>query len=210
MITSRAKRAPVEQVAREVTFGYSRVSTADQTTANQRQEIAGAGFKVDAWYADEGISGATPAGERPQFQKLLDSIRCHRETGQAVRLVVTKLDRLGRDAVDVQQTVRALEAMGVRTIVLQLGATDLTSAAGKLLLGVVAAVAEMERDMIRERTRAGLARVRAEGKTLGRPSKTTAAQRAEIKRRLATGESLSTIAREYGIARSTVSALRGA
>lgn len=205
------KQAPAKQpTQREVTFAYGRVSTNEQTAENQRQEIAAAGFKVDGWYADEGISGATPAAERPQFQRMLASIRCHRETGQAVRLVVTKLDRLGRDAVDVQQTVRALEAIGVRTVVLQLGATDLTSAAGKLLLGVVAAVAEMERDLIRERTRAGLARTKAAGTRLGRPAKTTDEDRAVIRARLAAGESLSTIARDYGIARSTVSGMRGA
>jgi len=78
-------------------------------------------------------------------------------------LVVTKIDRLGRDAIDIQQTVRALRVAGVRVYVTQLGGTDLTSSAGKMVLAMLSAFAEMERDLIMERTQAGLARARAEG-----------------------------------------------
>jgi len=139
------------------TFGYGRVSTQDQTTDNQRLEIERAGYTIDYWFADEGVSGAVLAAQRPQFRDMLTKIRA----GES--LVVTKIDRLGRDAVDIQQTVKQFKALGVRVFVTQLGATDLTNSAGKMLLGMLAAFAEMERDLIVERTQAGLARARAQG-----------------------------------------------
>jgi putative DNA-invertase from lambdoid prophage Rac len=179
-------------------FGYGRVSTKEQTTENQRLEIEAAGYKVDYWFNDEGISGKTHAMQRPQFMAMLDKIR----NGET--LVVTKLDRLGRDAIDVLQTVRQLGDRDIKVIVLQLGTTDLTSPAGKLLLSMLAAVAEMERDLLVERTQAGLARAKAEGKTLGRPSKTTHEQREEMKAKYASGETVSALARLYGVSRASV------
>lgn len=89
--------------------------------------------------------------------------------GMRQRLVVSKVDRLGRDAADIGATVKHLHKLGVSAFVKQLGETDLTSSAGKLILTVLAAVAEMERDLIVERTKAGLAQTKAKGKKLGRP-----------------------------------------
>jgi DNA invertase Pin-like site-specific DNA recombinase len=89
-------------------------------------------------------------------------------------------------------------------VVLQLGKLDLTSPAGKLMLAMLAAVAEMERDLIVERTQAGLARAKAEGKTLGRPSKTSAEQRAAIRKSYEAKQSVSALARQYQISRATV------
>jgi putative DNA-invertase from lambdoid prophage Rac len=86
-------------------------------------------------------------------------------------MVVSKLDRLGRDAQDVGATIRALAIRRIEVIVLQLGKLDLTSPAGKLMLTMLAAVAEMERDLLVEGTRSGLMRAKAEGETLGRPTK---------------------------------------
>lgn len=83
--------------------------------------------------------------------------------------MATKLDRLGRDARDIGATIKALAARCIEVIVLQLGKLDLTSAAGKLMLNMLATVAEMERDLLVERIQSGLARAKAEGKTLGRP-----------------------------------------
>jgi len=74
---------------------------------------------------------------------------------------------------DVEGTLRTLETLGVSTIVLQLGRTDLTSTAGQLIRRILAAVADMERSMLIERTQAGIKRARAEGKVFGRPLKTT-------------------------------------
>lgn len=179
-------------------FGYGRVSTKEQTTENQRLEIEAAGYKVDYWFTDEGISGKTHATQRPQFTAMLDKIR-NEET-----LVVTKLDRLGRDAEDVLRTVRTLAERKIEVVVLQLGKLDLGSSAGKLMLTMLAAVATMERDLLVERTQSGLARAKAEGKTLGRPSKTSPAQREEMKLKYAAGETVSALARLYGVSRASI------
>jgi DNA invertase Pin-like site-specific DNA recombinase len=119
-------------------------------------------------------------------------------------LVVTKLDRLGRDAQDVGATIRMLAARRIEVIVLQLGKLDITSPAGKLMLTMLAAVAEMERDLLVERTQSGLARAKAEGKTLGRPSRTTPEQRVTIAKQHKAGESISALAREHGLSRASV------
>jgi len=181
-------------------FGYGRVSTKGQTTENQLHEIRAAGYQVEAefWYAEEGVSGEVPALQRPEFVKLLGQIRSEEV------LVVTKLDRLGRDAQDVSATIKMLAARRVEVVVLQLGKLDLTSPAGKLMMNMLAAVAEMERDLLVERTQSGLARAKAEGKTLGRPTRTTPEQRAAIINRHQAKESISALAREYGISRASV------
>jgi DNA invertase Pin-like site-specific DNA recombinase len=180
------------------TFGYGRVSTKEQTTENQRREIEAAGYKVEYWYADEGVSGKVSALQRPQFAKMLGQIR------DGETLVVTKLDRLGRDAQDVGATIKMLAAHRIEVIVLQLGKLDLTSAAGKLMLTMLAAVAEMERDLLVERTQSGLARAKAEGKTLGRPTSTNNEQRSAMIKRHQAGESISALSREYGVSRASV------
>lgn len=186
-------------------FGYGRVSTADQTTDNQRQELEAMGHTIQAqrWFSDT-ISGKVPASDRPEFSKMLERM----EAGDM--LVVSKLDRLGRDMIDVMQTLKALTANGIRVKVLALGDTDLTSTAGKAVVGILAVVAEMERDMLVERTQAGLARAKAEGKQLGRPSKTSDTDRDTIRARLGAGETVSHVAREYGISRATVISIREA
>lgn len=178
-------------------FGYGRCSTAEQTTENQRLEIEAAGHKLDFWFADT-ISGKTSASERPKFQQMLNKIR------DGETLIVAKLDRIGRDASDVMGTIKLLASRHIQVIVLQLGNLDLTSAAGKLMLTMLSAVAEMERDLLVERTQAGLARAKAEGKTLGRTPKTTPEQREAIKAAYASGESVSALARQYSISRASV------
>jgi len=183
-------------------FGYGRVSTTLQNTINQKLELEQAGFNLDFWFSDTGISGKTCASQRPEFARLLEKIR------DGETLVVSKLDRLGRDSIDVLQTVRMLSDRQIKVIVHQLGQTDLTSAAGKLLLTMLSAVASMERDLLIERTQAGLARARAEGKRLGRPCKTTETQRIEIRDLLAQGKSVSEVARFYGVSRANIIGIR--
>lgn len=181
-------------------FGYGRVSTGDQTAENQRLEIERAGYVIKYWYADV-VSGKAATAQRKEFSAMFSRLR----DGDV--LVVTKLDRLGRDAQDVLATVKALADIDVEVVVLQLGKLDLTSPAGKLMLTMLAAVAEMERDLIVERTNAGLARAKAEGKTLGRPSKTTHEQREAMSAEYAAKMSVSELARRYGVSRATVLAV---
>ena len=149
------------------TFVYARVSTDDQTTANQVQEVERAGFNVQASrVVVETVSGSVSASERKGFQSLL-----HKMEAEDV-LIVTKLDRLGRNAMDVRTTIENLESRGIRVHCLALGGADLTSSTGKMTMQILGAVAEFERDLLIERTQAGLARAKAEGKKLGRPEAT--------------------------------------
>jgi putative DNA-invertase from lambdoid prophage Rac len=139
---------------------------------------------------------------RPGFKKLMDRM----EPGDT--LVVTKLDRIGRDSIDVQKTVELFTDLDVRLIVLQLGNLDLTSTSGALMVKVLAAVADFERELIIERTLAGQARARSAGTHMGRPSKTTDAQRKEIRSRLVAGQTISAVARDYKLSRATVMGIR--
>ena len=181
------------------TFAYCRVSTVDQTTENQVREIEGAGFAVDPKRViTETVSGSVPAKERKGFSRLLDKL----ESGDV--LVVSKLDRLGRNAMDVRSTVEALTALGVRVHCLALGGVDLTSPAGKMTMGVIAAVAEFERDLLVERTQSGLARAKEQGKALGRKPALNPDQQNAIRRRRAEGASLGVLAKEYGVSRSAI------
>jgi len=181
------------------TFAYCRVSTADQTTENQVREIEGAGFALDKRrIVSECISGSVPANDRPAFAKLVDRL----ESGDV--LIVTKLDRLGRNATNVRATVERLAGMGVRVHCLALGGADLTSAAGRMTMAVITAVAEFERDLLIERTQAGLARVKAEGKRLGRKPALTESQRVEARQMLAQGQSVSQVARDFGVTRQII------
>ncbi|VVS96382.1 putative site-specific recombinase; DNA invertase; Rac prophage [Sphingomonas sp. EC-HK361] len=181
------------------TFAYCRVSTADQTTDNQVREIEAAGFKVDPKrIVAETVSGSVAAMERKGFAKLVDRL----EAGDI--LIVTKLDRLGRNAMDVRSTVDSLAKEGVKVHCLALGGVDLTSPAGKMTMGVIAAVAEFERDLLVERTQAGLTRAKAEGKALGRPSALTVEQQATIRERRSEGVSLGVLAAEYGVSRAAI------
>ena len=183
------------------TFAYGRVSTSLQDTDNQRLELTNAGWVIDYWFADT-ISGKSASSQRPAFRELLTKIR------DGETLLVSKLDRLGRDAIDVLQTVRNLGARNIKVVVHQLGSTDLTSPAGKLLLSMLAAVAEMERDLLIERTQAGLTRAKAEGKKLGRPSKIAPEQRSDILMSLSEGASISALARRYAVSRATIAGVK--
>jgi putative DNA-invertase from lambdoid prophage Rac len=187
------------------TFAYVRVSTADQDATNQAQEIVGSGFAVEPHRViSETVSGSTPALSRPQFAKLLDRL----ERGDV--LVVTKIDRLGRDAMDIRATVERLAQAGVRVHCLALGGTDLTSAAGKMVMTVIGAMAEFERDLIIERTHAGLAKAKAAGVQLGRKPSGAHQDAAAIRAEIAAGKSVAQIAKERGVSRMTIMRIRDA
>lgn len=181
------------------TFAYCRVSTSDQTVDNQVREISCAGFHIEPRrLVAETISGSVPAMERKGFKRLVERLDWDDV------LIVTKLDRLGRNAMDVRATVEKLALEKVRVHCLALGGVDLTSAAGKMTMAVIGAVAEFERDLLIERTQAGLKRAKAQGKKLGRPSALSPEQHSEIRAKRAKGASLGVLANEFGVSRSAI------
>jgi len=187
------------------TFAYARVSTIEQEPLNQLGEIKAAGFTVEPHrIITETVSGSVAIVRRKGFSRLLDKM----EKGDV--LIVTKLDRLGRDAIDVSTTVANLELKGIRVYCLALGGVDLTSSAGKLTMGVINAVAQFERDLLIERTQSGLARAKAEGKILGRPPALSDEQQKTVRQRLAGGETVSAIARDMKTSRQTIMRARDA
>jgi putative DNA-invertase from lambdoid prophage Rac len=146
-------------------FSYCRVSTTEQTTENQIIAIRQKGYEVsDSRVISETVSGSVEAMKRQKFKMLINN---QMEAGDM--LVVLKLDRLGRDNIDVQNTINLLTEKGIKIVCLDLPVADLSSAEGKLMLQMFSAFAEFERNRIRERTKEGLERAKAQGKKLGRP-----------------------------------------
>lgn len=185
------------------TFAYVRVSTVGQTTENQIQEIKAAGFHVEPRrIITETVSGSTAIAQRQGFTRLMDRL----ESGDV--LIVTKLDRLGRDAIDVSSTVKALTEIGVRVHCLALGGVDLTSSAGTMTMNVLNAVAQFERDLLIERTQSGLKRAKSEGKALGRPSTLNEKHKQEVRDDLVAGMSVSAVARKFATSRQTIMRVR--
>ena len=181
------------------TFLYARVSTTDQKTENQLLEAQTAGFSIEPHRViEETISGSTSASQREGFNKLLERM----EFGD--QLIVSKLDRLGRDMIDLVQTVKRLEDKGIRVYCLALGGADLTSAAGKMTMGVLATLARFERDQLIERTNAGLQRAKKQGKQLGRPPVTSSGDVQALKQQ---GISQSKAAAELEVSISTIKRL---
>lgn len=178
-------------------FGYGRVSTEDQTTAQQLMVIQAAGYDVipERFVTDENISGGVVAMQRPAFQNLVAN---KLENGDT--LVISKLDRLGRDNIDLQTTIKALSAKGIKVIILDLPCPDLSSSQGKLMLQMFAAFAEFEKNRISERTKEALAKKKLDGVILGRPK----ADISKIATLKAGGMSQSQVAKELNLSISTV------
>lgn len=182
-------------------IAYYRVSTADQSIESQRAAMGGS---FDEEFEDVGVSGAILAAKRPGFARLLAFIR------KGDTLHVYAVDRLGRDALDVQSTVRALLGKGVAVHVQGLGV--MAKGAGELILAVLAQVADMERQRIAERTAAGRHVARESllrtglthrGKeSLGRPAKADAGEVARWRRE--GGASLARTAAHWSLSLATV------
>ena len=184
-------------------FAYCRVSTTEQVTENQVLEIKGAGFAIESHrIIEERISGSVAAYERPEFKKLSEKL----ESSDV--LIVTKLDRLGRNALDVRATVEKLANSGIRVHCLALGGVDLSSPAGKMTMQVISAVAEFERDLLIERTNSGLARAKIAGKKFGRPNALNEAKQKEVLIKIAKSQTISSIAKEYNTSRQTIIRIR--
>lgn len=179
-------------------FAYARVSTTEQDSNNQKLAIKAAGYDIDDnRFISETVSGGLQAMRRKQFKLLVE----HKlEAGDT--LIVLKLDRLGRDNIDVQKTIEMLIGKGVTVICLDLPVRDLSSPEGKLMLQLFSSFAEFEKSRIHERTMEGLAKAKAEGKKLGRPEATKTTQ--QVLEQRAKGLSQSKVASGLGVSLATV------
>ena len=146
-------------------YGYIRVSTEGkgQTTDNQRKVILDAGYAVDEFFSEDGVSGSKRALTRPAFSSLMSKCK----SGDTI--IITMIDRLGRSASDILNVVEELKVAGIKLKVMQFDGMDITSAMGKMILTCMSAMAELERNILIERTNAGLARTKEAGTKLGRP-----------------------------------------
>jgi DNA invertase Pin-like site-specific DNA recombinase len=190
---------------------YLRVSTGEQTTKNQRRELEAAagrhGWTVAAIFEDAGISGAKSRKDRPGLDAMLKAV-ARRE----IDLVMAwSVDRLGRSLVDLLATLQELHAKEVDLYLHQQG-LDTSTPSGRAMFGMMGVFAEFERSMIQERVKAGLARARDEGVTLGRPTLEEAdpARAAKVRAMRARGVGVRKIARELGVGVGTVLRLTSA
>ena len=173
-------------------IGYGRVSTADQTARSQEDALNAA--QVDRLFVDT-FTGTKMS--RPELDRAVDQLR----NGDV--LVITRLDRLGRSTKDLLTIVSTLEEKGVQLEVLE-QSIDTSSAEGKLFFTMVAAFAEFEREIMRARTKDGLAAARARGRLGGRKPKLSKAQNLEIIRLYGEGRPVQKIADLFGVSRPTV------
>ena len=176
--------------------GYARVSTQDQSLTRQLEALRAAG--AGAVYREK-VSGAR--ADRPQLAKLMKALH----KGDIV--VVTKLDRLGRSTRELLDLIDRIGKAGASFRSLGDPLWDTGSAQGRLLSTLLAGIAEFERELIRERTGDGRKRAMANGVKFGRKRKLSEYQRAEAVKRRSAGETLSLIAKSYGVAVSMISRL---
>jgi DNA invertase Pin-like site-specific DNA recombinase len=180
------------------TYGYARVSTDGQTLDAQVAQLEAAGASK---LFKEKVSGAKR--DRIQLDKMLGTLN----TGDVV--IVTRLDRLARSTRDLLNILGVVADKGAAFRSLGDGWADTTTAHGRLMLTVLAGLAEFERELIRSRTGEGRARAKARGVKLGRRFKLTPHQRDEaVRRRDAGEESMTEIARSYNVSHSTISRMR--
>jgi DNA invertase Pin-like site-specific DNA recombinase len=177
-------------------FGYARASTDGQTLAAQDAALTAAGCsKIFA----EKISGAK--SDRAQLAKMLKVI------GEGDTVIVTRLDRLARSTRDLLNILHAVGEAGAAFKSLADVWADTTTPHGKLMVTILGGLTEFERSLILARTSEGRKRAKAAGKHMGRPSKLSPFQRQEALRRRESGESLTDIARTFGVAHTTISRL---
>jgi DNA invertase Pin-like site-specific DNA recombinase len=178
-------------------YGYARVSTDGQTLAAQDGQLHAAGC---AKVYSEKVSGAQT--HRAELAKLL------RRLAAGDVLMVTRLDRLARSTRDLLNILHVLGERGVGFKSLADSWADTTTAHGRLLVTMLAGIAEFERELIRARTGEGRKRAKARGVRFGRPPALTPYQQEEARRRLAAGETQTDIARSYGVSHVTIGRLR--
>lgn len=179
---------------------YARCSTSDQSVALQldglRDYAQARGFEIVEEYVDEGVSGAK--ARRPALDRLLND--AHKRRFDAV--LVWKLDRLGRSLSHLVRVVEQLDSLAVDLISLSDPGLDTTGPGGRLIFHVLASVAEFERELIRERTRAGMQAAKRRGKRIGRPRAQIPISKAQ--ELLDAGLSMSAVAVELDVSRATL------
>lgn len=177
-------------------IGYARCSTDKQDLAAQRQALLELGVSEDRIYTDHGLTGTNR--KRPGLDQAIAAVR------EGDTLVVPKLDRLARSVPDARAIAEQLETKGVK---LALGASiyDPTDPMGKMFFNILATFAEFESDLIRMRTREGMAIARAKGKLRGKQPKLSEIQQKELGRMHATGQySISDLAELFAVSRPTI------
>lgn len=180
-------------------FAYLRVSLDSLTTENQRSTITDAGFAVDEWISEGGVSGSTKALERPAFQRMM------RQAKAGDTCLCTMVDRLGRSASDVLHTVEEFKRLGIKLRIMQFDGIDVTSSMGKLVLTVMAACAELERNLLIERTQRAMKRIKDEGVIkLGPPLKITPEKLTEVFEDKAKGMTLDEMSHKHSFHRNTL------
>ena len=199
----------VSKTAKRVAI-YLRVSTAEQTTANQCRELQ-AVAKRHGWsvvkFEDAGISGAKGRSERPSLDEMLKAV-ARREVDM---VAAWSVDRLGRSLTDLLDLLRELHAKGVDLFLHQQG-LDTSTPSGKAMFQMMGVFAEFERAMIRERVLAGLARAKEQGTSLGRRrlEDSDASKVAAVKAALAAKKGVRRIARDLKVGIGTVLRLKAA
>jgi DNA invertase Pin-like site-specific DNA recombinase len=179
-------------------IGYARVSTRQQSTDRQQADLLAAGVQRDDLYIDHGVSGARAS--RPQFDRALDALI------DGDTLVITTLDRLGRSTQNMLAFADELRGRGAGLRVLNLGGGDVDTATptGSMLFTIMAALAQMEHEIKRERVTDSISKRREAGKDLGgRPQRVTDSQIRSAVRLVEGGEPAAQVARDLGMSRAT-------
>lgn len=179
-------------------IGYARVSTRQQSTDRQQADLLAAGVRRDDTYVDHGVSGAR--NSRPQFDRALDALI------EGDTLVITTLDRLGRSTQNMLALADELRGRGAGLRVLNLGGGDVDTATpmGSMLFTIMAALAQMEHEIKRERITDSINKRREAGKDLGgRPRRVTDSQIRSAVRLVEGGEPAAQVARDFGMSRAT-------
>lgn len=172
---------------------YARVSTGQQDYASQVDRLRAAGAEKVFSEKGSGLDGA-----REELARCLEYVR------EGDTLIVTKLDRLARSTADLYKTVTALADKGAAFKVLDDPSVDTSTRTGKLIMGILALIAEFETEIRRERQMEGIAKAKAEGRTGGRPVLVTDTVRKAILKRRKAGASIRAIAAEVGLSKATI------
>lgn len=183
-------------------FHYARISTDTQDISNQALQVEQAGFKVDAYYEDVGVSGTLPATQRKGFKQMMSAL----QAGDTV--ITVEVSRIGRNTSDVLDIVAKLTKMNVKLRILNFSGIDLCSPMGELVLTVMAACATFERSLLIERTNAGLARAKSDGKLLGAKFKVSPEALQQAHKWIGEKVPHADVAHRIGVSKATLSSLK--